>query len=39
VLLAGADVELAATQSTRDALRAKFGPTNWTYDRGEQGRT
>ena len=39
VLLAGAEVDLAATQSRRDALREKLGPTNWTYDRGEQGRT
>jgi len=39
VLLAGADVDLAATQSRRDAMRATLGPINWTYDRGEQGRT
>ena len=39
VVLAGSDVDLAATQTRRDGLRAKLGPINWTYDRGEQGRT
>ena len=39
VVLADSDVDLAATQTRRDGLRAKLGPINWTYDRGEQGRT
>ena len=39
VLFAGSDVDLTATQSRRDELRAKLEPINWTYDRGEQGRT
>ena len=39
VMLASSEVDLRATQRRRDELRAKHGPINWIYDRGQQGRT
>ena len=39
VVLAGTEVDPAATRRRREQLRAQHGPTDWIYDRGEQGRT